>query len=227
MDSMQERVDDILRRMEQACLRAGRGVDEVRLIAVSKTYPPESVRKAAECGLSVFGESRIPEAEAKIPMCSGSLEWELIGHLQRNKVKRAVRLFNTIHSVDSLSLLEKINGASRDCGKTMRVFLEINVSGEGSKHGFAAEEVPAVLEEATALMNVDVVGLMTIPPFMADAEGVRPYFRQLRELRDELSELSGFGLEELSMGMSGDFEVAIEEGATCVRVGTAIFGKRG
>jgi pyridoxal phosphate enzyme (YggS family) len=227
MESMQKKIDDILMRMEQACLRAGRGVDEVRLIAVSKTYPPESVREAAACGLHIFGESRIYEAEAKIPVCPGNIEWELIGHLQRNKVKRAVRLFNTIHSVDSLALLDKINGASRDYGKTMRVCLEINVSGEGSKHGFAPEEVPQVLEEAGSLMNVDVVGLMTIPPFMADAEGVRPYFRQLRELRDELAELSGLGLEELSMGMSGDFEVAIEEGATCVRVGTAIFGKRG
>ena len=226
MVGMQEKVDAILSRMEQACRRAGRGVDEVRLLAVSKTYPPERVREAVDCGLTVFGESRIPEAEAKIPMCPGNVEWELIGHLQRNKVRRAVRIFDMIHAVDSLALLEKINAVSRECGKIVRVCLEVNVSGESSKYGFAAEEIPAVLEAATTFMSVDVTGLMTIPPFTPDAEDARPYFRKLREMRDELSGATGFGLEELSMGMSGDFEVAIEEGSTCVRVGSAIFGKR-
>jgi len=226
MDSMQEKVDKILVRMDQACVRSGRGVDEVRLIAVSKKYPPERVCEAIECGLSVFGESRVPEAEAKIAMCPGGVEWELIGHLQRNKVNRAARLFNMIHAVDSIALLNKINSASKECGKTMRVCLEVNVSGESSKYGFRADEIPEVLEVATTLMSVDVVGLMTIPPFTPNAEDARPYFSKLRELRDEVAELSGFGLEELSMGMSGDFEVAIEEGATCVRVGTAIFGIR-
>jgi len=223
---MQEKVDKILERMARACERAGRGVDEVRLIAVSKTYAPDRVCEAIGCGLSVFGESRVPEAEAKIAMCPGGVEWELIGHLQSNKVNRAARIFDMIHAVDSVKLLNKINSASKECGKIMRVCLEVNVSGEASKYGFGAEEIPEVLEVATTLMNVDVVGLMTIPPFTPDAEDARPYFRQLRELRDEVAAVSGFPLEELSMGMSGDFEVAIEEGATCVMVGTAMFGTR-
>jgi pyridoxal phosphate enzyme (YggS family) len=223
---MQENIDDILGRIQAACERAGRSVDGVRLVAVSKTYPPEKVREAADCGLRVFGESRVPEAEAKIPMCPGNLEWELIGHLQRNKVRRALRLFDTIHAVDSLALLEKINTVARELGKTERVFLEVNISGEPSKYGLGRDDVLPVLEAATSLMNVEIVGLMTIPPFSPDSEDARPHFRRLRELRDELAEASGFGLEELSMGMSGDFEVAIEEGATCVRVGSAIFGRR-
>ena len=223
---MQDRIDAIKARMAAACERAGRSVDEVRLVAVSKTYPPEKVREAAECGLRVFGESRIPEAEAKIPMCPGNLEWELIGHLQRNKARRAVRLFDVIHSVDSPELLRKINSVAHELGKSPRVLLEVNVSGEPAKYGMRAEDLPALLEEATGMMNVDVAGLMTIPPFSPEAEDSRPYFRQLRVLRDRLAAQSGFPLEELSMGMSGDFEVAIEEGATCVRIGTAIFGSR-
>ena len=223
---MQEQVDDILRRMEAACKRAGRDVADVRLIAVSKTYPPDKVREAVECGLRVFGESRIPESEAKIPLCPSGLEWELIGHLQRNKVRRALRFFDVIHAVDSMALLTKINAVAKEMGKSVKVYLEVNVSGEISKYGFGADEILPVLDEATSLMNVDVCGLMTIPPFSPDAEDVRPYFRKLRKLRDEFAAASGFGLEELSMGMSGDFEVAIEEGATCVRVGTAIFGAR-
>ncbi len=224
--TMQEKVDNILERIANACQRVGRTADSVRLIAVSKTYPPDSVREAVQCGLRVFGESRVPEAEAKIPLCPSRIEWELIGHLQRNKVRRAVRLFDTIHAVDSLALLEKINAVAGEAGKNIKVCLEVNVSGEPSKYGFKAEEVPAILEQATSLMNVDLAGLMTIPPFKPNPEEVRPFFAKLRELRDELATSSGFPLEELSMGMSGDFEVAIEEGATCVRVGTAIFGKR-
>ena len=224
---MQEKIDAVLERMQAACLRAGRKPDEVRLVAVSKTYPPESVREAAECGLRVFGESRVPEAEAKIPLCPGNLEWELIGHLQRNKVRRALRLFDTIHAVDSLPLLEKINTAAKESGKNVKVYLEVNISGEPSKYGLGRDDVLPILEAATTFMNVDLAGLMTIPPFSPDPEDARPYFRKLRELRDELAAASGFGLDELSMGMSGDFEVAIEEGAACVRVGSAIFGRRG
>jgi pyridoxal phosphate enzyme (YggS family) len=223
---MQSRIDAILLRMASACARAGRAVEDVRLIAVSKTYPPDSVNEAAACGLSVFGESRVYEAEAKISLCPGHVEWEFIGHLQRNKVRQAVTLFRKIHAVDSLALLNKINSSAELLGSTVSVCLEINVSGEASKYGLAPEGVPDVLEAATNLLHVDVIGVMTIPPFSPDAEQARPYFRKLRELRDSWSAQSGFALSELSMGMSGDFEVAIEEGATCIRVGTAIFGSR-
>ncbi len=223
---MQSRIDAILLRMASACARAGRAVEDVRLIAVSKTYPPDSVNEAAACGLSVFGESRVYEAEAKISRCPGHVEWEFIGHLQRNKVRQAVTLFRKIHAVDSLALLNKINSSAELLGSTVSVCLEINVSGEASKYGLAPEGVPDVLEAATNLLHVDVIGVMTIPPFSPDAEQARPYFRKLRELRDSWSAQSGFALSELSMGMSGDFEVAIEEGATCIRVGTAIFGSR-
>jgi len=223
---MQEQVDAVLERISLACGRAGRSPDDVRLVAVSKTYPPERVLEAIDCGLTVFGESRVYEAEAKVPACPGTVEWELIGHLQRNKARRAVALFSMIHAVDSGPLLAKIESCAKECGKTMPVCLEVNVSGESSKYGFAPDEIPEVLEEATKLMNVDVVGLMTIPPFTPEAEDARPHFARLRELRDGWREATGFELRELSMGMSGDFEVAIEEGATSVRVGSAIFGAR-
>jgi pyridoxal phosphate enzyme (YggS family) len=224
--TMQERIDAVRERMAEACTRSGRSIDEVRLVAVSKTYPPERVEEAAACGLHVFGENRVNEAEAKIPACSSSLEWELIGHLQRNKVRRVIPLFRMIQAVDSLELLAKIDSCAKDCGKTMPVCLEVNVSGEGSKFGFAPDAVTQALEAATTMINVDVVGVMTIPPFTPDPEDVRPVFARLRELRDKWADASGFALSELSMGMSGDFEVAIEEGSTCVRVGTAIFGSR-
>ena len=224
--SMQEQVEGIQERMAAACARAGRDPADVRLVAVSKTYPPESILEAVACGLTVFGESRIHEAEAKIPACPGMVEWELIGHLQRNKVRRAILLFNMLHAVDTLPLLAKIDACAKECGKTMPICLEINVSGESSKYGFSPDAVPEVLDAATSLMNVDVIGVMTIPPFTRDPADARPYFCRLRELRDAWRETSGFELPELSMGMSGDFEVAIEEGATCIRVGSAIFGSR-
>ena len=224
--NMQERVNEVRERMARACERAGRDLDSVRLIAVSKTYPPERVCEAAACGLTVFGENRIYEAEAKIPACPGNVEWELIGHLQRNKAMRAVSLFQRIHAIDSLPLLKKINTCAQELGKTMPVCVQVNVSGESSKHGLAPDEVEGVLEQASGLLSVDVVGVMTIPPFAPDPEKARPHFRRLRELRDTWSAATGFELSELSMGMSGDLEVAIEEGATCIRVGTAIFGTR-
>lgn len=222
----QERVEAIRARMEAACGRAGRKPGDVRLIAVSKTFGPDDVREAAECGLGLFGESKVQEARHKIPMCPGHIEWLMIGHLQRNKVREAVRLFQGIHSVDTLPLLEAVNSEAAEAGKTLPVLLEINVSGERSKFGMAPESVPAVLERAGALMNVDVLGLMTLPPFDPEPEKARPFFRQLRALRDAWRASSGFPLNELSMGMSQDFEVAIEEGATWIRVGTGLFGTR-
>lgn len=212
--------------MRDACARAGRDAASVRLVAVSKTHPPEAVRDAAACGLTVFGESRVQEARAKIPMCPAGLSWHMVGHLQSNKVAAAVELFDVIHSVDSLKLLETIDRACGAAGRSLDVLLEVNVSGESVKFGFAPDAVPAVLEAANRLMHVKIAGLMTLPPISEDVERTRPHFRKLRELRDGWCVSSGLELGELSMGMSHDFDVAAEEGATLVRVGTAIFGER-
>lgn len=223
---LQARVDDIRSRVAAACLRAGRDVSGVRIVAVTKTFGPDAVDDAAACGLNVIGESKVQEAKYKIPLCSGNIEWHMIGHLQRNKVRDVVSLFRMIHSVDSLRLLETINAACQAAGITMPVCLEVNVSGEGTKFGMKPEEVVPVLEKCGALMNVDVAGLMTIPPFTPESEGARRYFNALRELRDKCRKESGFPLEELSMGMSNDFEIAVEEGATWIRLGSILFGER-
>ncbi len=198
----------------------------MRLLAVTKKQPPERVREALEAGVALFGENRVQEAMAKISMCPGQAVWHMIGHLQTNKVREAVRLFQMIHSVDSLKLLEALDAAGTAAGRVMPVLLEVNVSGESSKFGLAPEAVPAVLEAANRLHRVQVAGLMTIPPAADEPEKARPHFARLRTLRDAWRAGTGYGLDELSMGMSGDFEVAIEEGATCVRIGMAIFGPR-
>ncbi len=226
-ETFQERLDAVNRRIAAACARSGRDPAGVKLIAVSKTHGPDSIREAADCGLRVFGENKVQEAKAKIPLCSGRLAWHMVGHLQRNKVRDAVRLFEMIHSIDSLKLLEAVDAACDEAGRNLCVLLEVNVSGESSKFGMTPESVPEVLEAANRLMHVNIVGLMTMPPFAADVEKARPHFRRLRDLRDQWRAATGVGLEELSMGMTHDFEVAIEEGATWIRVGTALFGERG
>jgi pyridoxal phosphate enzyme (YggS family) len=226
MSSFEDRVADVGRHISVACERVQRDPAEVSVVAVTKTFGPEQVRIAAEAGLRVFGENRVQEAKQKIPACPGDLEWHMIGHLQSNKVRDAVRLFSMIHSVDSLKLIRAIDNACGLSGNAMRVCLEVNVSGESSKYGFAPEDVPAVLEESGGMINVDVTGLMTIPPFTADPEDARPFFRRLRELKDEWQDMCGIPLPELSMGMSHDFEVAVEEGATWVRLGSILFGDR-
>ena len=198
----------------------------MRLMAVSKKVPPDAVNEAVGCGLALFGESRIQEAAQKIPLCPGSIEWHMVGHLQRNKVRDAVRLFRMIHSVDSLKLLEEIEKWAAENGATMPVLLEINVSGEASKFGMKPEDAEGVLKQCGRLMHIEVAGLMTMPPFTEDPEGARAHFRKLRELRDKLRSATGFELKELSMGMSHDFETAIEEGATFIRLGTVLFGER-
>lgn len=223
----QERLDAVNRRIESACARAGRDPAGVKLIAVSKTHGPESIREAVDGGLRVFGENKVQEARAKIPLCAGNLSWHMVGHLQRNKAHDAVQLFEMIHSIDSLKLLETIDAACDEAGRNMPVLIEVNVSGESSKFGMAPEAVPEILESANRLMHVSIVGLMTMPPFTEEIEKARPHFRRLRELRDQWRAATGIGLEDLSMGMTHDFEVAIEEGATWIRVGTALFGERG
>jgi PLP dependent protein len=225
-ETFTDRLARVEARIVAACARAGRARDEVNLLAVSKGHGPDRIREAAEAGVTHFGESKVQEARAKIPEAPGHVHWHMVGHLQTNKVKFAVQLFEAIHSVDSLKLLNAINQGAEAAGITMRVFLEVNVSGEAAKFGLAPDRVPEVLEASAQLMNVDLVGVMTMPPFTEDPEKARPHFRRLRALRDEWRAATGVPLDELSMGMSHDFEVAIEEGATWIRVGTDLFGAR-
>ncbi|MDA0990651.1 MAG: YggS family pyridoxal phosphate-dependent enzyme [Verrucomicrobia bacterium] len=225
-DAIADRVAVVQEQRDAACKAAGRAPDDVTIIAVAKKFGPDVVAAAAEAGLRTIGENRVQEAAQKIPLCSGALEWHLIGHLQTNKVAAAVRLFSMIHSVDSEKLLTAIERACDAEGQRIRVCLQVNVSGERSKFGLAPDDVPAVLDAAMATTHVDVVGLMTIPPFDPDAQQSRPYFENLRELRDGWRDTHGFPLSELSMGMSSDFPVAIAAGATMIRLGTAIFGDR-
>tara|TARA_B100000809_G_scaffold144641_1_gene142225 strand:- start:667 stop:1347 length:681 start_codon:yes stop_codon:yes gene_type:complete len=221
-----EHYEEVCCRVAAACARSTRTPGDVRILPVSKKQVPEAIAAAADCGVEVFGESRVQEALQKIPLCSSRLEWHMIGHLQSNKVRPAVEIFRMIHSVDSLKLLQAINQACDDSGRSMPVLLQVNVSGERSKSGLAPEEVAQVLEAASELQRTEIMGLMTLPPFDEDPETTRPYFAALREMRDALRVSSGYPLEQLSMGMSHDFEVAIEEGATWIRLGTILFGKR-
>ncbi len=225
-NAMAERLAAIQERIAAACARSGRGPDAVELVAVSKTYPPEDVDSLARLGCRIFGESRVQEAAQKIPACASGLEWHGIGHLQRNKVPLAIALFSRLHGVDSLRLLERLETCAAEAGRSIQVCLEVNVSGEASKYGFAPDAVPAVLDYVPSLRYVQVDGLMTIAPFTADPEDSRRHFCRLRELRDAWVGACGWPLEVLSMGMSHDLAVAIEEGATMVRVGTALFGPR-
>ncbi len=221
-----ERVARVRERIQRACEQAGRDPDSVLLVAIAKNHPPEAVRAAAECGIRVIGENRVQEAAAKIPLCPGHLDWHMVGHLQSNKVRPALRLFSTIHSVDSADLLRRIARLAADEGVRPRVLLEVNVSGERSKFGLAPEQVPEVITAAQDLPAIELVGLMTMPPFFEQPEKVRPFFAALRELRDRCVRDLKVALPELSMGMSHDFEYAILEGATMIRVGTDIFGPR-
>ncbi len=225
-ESFEERVEAVRARVAAACARAGRDPAGVEILAAAKNQGPDQVREAAAAGLHVVGENRVQEAAQKIPLCPGGLEWHLIGHLQTNKARHAVRLFQTIHSVDSERLIEALDEACDEEGVALPLFLEINVSGERSKWGFAPEAGLAALRKADGWRRIMPAGLMTVPPFTPDPEGARPYFKALRELRERWRDETGLGLEHLSMGMSGDFEVAIEEGATLVRLGTVLFGPR-
>ena len=213
-------------RIAAACVRAGRPPESVRLLAVSKTYGPDVVREAFAAGQLCFGENRVQEAAAKIPECPGQIEWHLIGHLQRNKAALAARLFDWIHSVDSAKLLATLDHHAAEAGRRVNVLIQVNVSGERAKSGLPSAAVPEVLALANTLPNVQVCGLMTMPPLSTDPEKARPFFRQLRELSDQWAAELQFDLPELSMGMTHDLEVAVEEGATWVRIGTAIFGPR-
>jgi pyridoxal phosphate enzyme (YggS family) len=219
-------------RIERAARRAGRDPREVRLVAVSKTHPAALVREAAAAGLTDFGENRVQEAEAKIEELrrdTEGLRWHLIGGLQANKARRAARLFDLIHSVDSAALVQRLERVCAEEGRaSLEVLVQVDLAGEASKGGAGETELPAVIEALGACVRVRCRGLMILPPFFEDAERVRPFFRRLRGLRDDLRSRGAFGdgAGELSMGMSHDYEIAVEEGATLVRVGTAIFGER-
>ena len=213
-------------RIHAACGRAGRDPTSVTLLAVTKSHPPEVVAAAARLGLNLFGENKVQEARAKIPLCPGKLRWHFIGHLQSNKCRDAVELFEMIQSVDSLALAQEITKRAEQAAKTMPILLEVNVVGEASKFGYAPEKLLAELETINALPKIEIHGLMAVPPWSSEPEKSRPHFRRLRELKARAEQVLGVPLPHLSMGMSGDFEVAIEEGATMVRIGTALFGPR-
>ncbi|HEU4417263.1 MAG TPA: YggS family pyridoxal phosphate-dependent enzyme [Candidatus Angelobacter sp.] len=230
--SVAENVAAIRQRIASAAARVRRNPDSITLMAVSKTVEPQRIKEAYAAGLRVFGENRVQEFDGKASALADcqDAEWHLIGHLQSNKAKKAVELFHAIDSVDSLRLAEKLNQAAEPAGKKLSVLIEIKVGHEESKAGIPLDsrELENLLRAAPQLTHLRIRGLMTVPPFTQDPEGARPFFRLLRDLRDQISarKLPAIQMETLSMGMSHDFDVAIEEGSTCVRVGTAIFGVR-
>ena len=205
---------------------SGRPSGSVEVVAVSKTHPAEVIREAVDAGQFLFGENRVQEAKAKIPDLPAKLRWHLIGHLQSNKIRQALPLFEMIHGIDSIELLDDIQRIAGELGLFPRVLLQVNVAGESSKFGFAPEQLLSQVERILRVKRVQIEGLMTIPPLAANPENSRKYFVALRQIRDRLEQEFRFPLPNLSMGMSGDYRVAVEEGATLVRVGTAIFGER-
>ena len=224
-------LNSIRQRIAAACHRSGRNETDITLIAVSKTVAAERVQEAIAAGLTLFGENRVQEAETKIAQLAdmrSQLEWHLIGHLQSNKARKAVTLFDAVQSVDDENLATRLHRMAEEVGKRLPVFIEVRLGDEASKTGVASNEALALIDKVSQLASLELKGLMTVPPFLDHPEDVRPFFRQLRELRDEAQCLgiAAATCMHLSMGMSHDFEVAIEEGATLVRIGTALFGAR-
>jgi len=229
MDFIAQNILSIRERMARAAAACGRRPDEITLVAISKTFPKDFVARAAEAGIRRFGENRVQEAESKIPFLGlAELEWHLVGHLQTNKAKRSAELFDVIQSLDSLKLAARLNTASMEAGKILSVLLQVNLGGEETKFGAEPGQVREIVAGMAGLHHLRLDGLMTIPPYLENPDDARPYFAKLRELRETLaSEQPGcLGRKHLSMGMSHDFEQAIQEGATLIRVGTAIFGAR-
>ncbi len=228
MDQIKQNLEEINRRLDHAARRAGREPTEIRLVAVTKTVSPERLQGAVAAGQSLFGENYVQEAKAKIASLGPGLTWHFIGHLQSNKARAVVELFDLIHSVDRLSLAQALEQAAGRLGKVQNILLQVNLAGEESKSGTAPANAQALLLAISQMPHLRVLGLMTMPPWFDEPERVRPYFKELRELRDRLRRLNLVegDLPELSMGMTGDFEVAVAEGATLVRIGTAIFGPR-
>ncbi len=226
MSSVAENLERVREQVAEAAAKVGRAVDEIQLIAISKTHDAEKVRAAYGAGQTLFGESRVQEARAKIPELPSNLRWHFVGHLQKNKIRHALPLFELFHSVDSLALAQEMSRIADEEGMHPRVLLEVNVAGEASKFGFARTALRGEMEQLLALRRLTIEGLMTIPPLAPEAEASRTFFVQLRELRDGLESEFQMKLPRLSMGMTNDFAIAVEEGATLVRVGTAIFGER-
>ena len=228
MKSLNEILEGINANIAAACGRAGRAPSEVEIVAVTKTHGPEVVREAWEAGLRIVGENKVQEAAWKQPLSVSGPEWHLIGHLQKNKVRPALELFSTFHSVDSVALVERIQRVAEELGARPSILLEVNMSGERSKDGMRPDEVPAAVERALACPNLTLEGFMTMAPFVpADkVEETRPVFAGLRELRDAMEAEFGASFPRLSMGMTNDYRVAVEEGATWIRLGTVLFGER-
>ena len=226
MSSIADNLDAIRHRISEASKRSGRTLGDVELLAVSKTFPADQVQEAVDAGQLLFGENKVQELLSKQPALPSKLRWHLIGHLQSNKVRKCLPFVDAIHSVDTLSIARDINRIATELGLFPKVYLEVNLAAESTKHGFKPEQLRQELDDLYSLDRLFIQGLMCIPPFDANPEQTRRYFVVLRELRDELQVIGGAPLPKLSMGMSHDFEVAIEEGSTIVRVGSAIFGTR-
>ncbi len=228
MTEISENLARVKDRIERTGRRVGRQLEKIRLVAVSKTVEPDGIRQAIEAGVKILGENYVQEAQKKIEALGHEVAWHFIGHLQANKAKVATRLFDLIHTVDRLSLAQELNRQALQQGKILPILLQVNLSGETTKFGARDIEIFQMAEKLSAMEGISVNGLMTIPPFSTDPEASRPYYAELRKLGERLvqQKLPRIWMEELSMGMSNDFEVAIEEGATLVRVGTAIFGPR-
>ena len=226
MSNIAENLTQVQQRIAAACKRAERSPEEVQLVAVGKKFTADVIREAADCGLTLFGENRVQEAKAKIPDCPGHLRWHFIGNLQTNKCRDAVALFDMLHAVDSLHLAEELNKRCKQAAKVMPVLLEVNVSGEGSKHGFTSETAVNAMEAFGDFPQLELHGLMTMAPYSRQPESSQPYFKKLNDVKASCEDKLGAPLPELSMGMSGDYVIAIEEGATLIRLGTALFGPR-
>jgi pyridoxal phosphate enzyme (YggS family) len=226
MKDLAANLERVLAQISDAARKARRSPDDVQLVAISKAHDADKIRAVHDLGQPIFGESRVQEARAKIPELPSSLRWHFVGHLQKNKIRHALPLFELFHSVDQVDLARDMNRIAEEEGMHPRVLLEVNVAGEGSKFGFQPDKLRAEMETLLALPQLSILGLMTIPPLAEEAEASRRFFVQLRELRDDLQTEFHVDLAQLSMGMTNDFPVAVEEGATLVRVGTAIFGER-
>ena len=226
MPNIAENIAQVQQRIATACKRTERSPEEVQLVAIGKKFTADVIREASDAGLTLFGENRVQEAKAKIPDCPGHLRWHFIGNLQTNKCRDAVALFDMLHAIDSLHLAEELNKRCEQAAKVMPVLLEVNVSGEGSKHGFTSETAVNAMEAFFDFPQLELHGLMTMAPYLRQPESSRPYFQKLCEVKAACEDKLGAPLPELSMGMSGDYEIAIEEGATLIRLGTTLFGPR-
>jgi len=228
MSAIRENIEKIRENIAEAALRSGLNPSDIRLMAVTKTVDDDRIMEAIGCGVDIIGENYVQEGKRKIEKMGKTGEWHMIGHLQSNKAKYAVRLFDMIHSVDRMGLAQELDKRSRNAGMKSKILIEVNVSGEETKSGVPKDKAVDLVKEIASLENLSIQGLMTMPPWFDDPEDARPCFVALRELRDRIVEedIEGVKMVELSMGMSGDYQVAVEEGATIVRIGTSIFGER-